>query len=126
MSNPADLLYAKTHEWARVEGGEAVVGLTHFAQDALGDITYVEVPAEGDTVTAGREMGSVESVKAASDIISPVSGEVVAVNPDLESAPEKINADPWGTWLIRVKLSGRAEGLLDAAAYGKHCESEHH
>ena len=91
MSDPKELKYSKTHEWVRVEGEEAVVGITQFAQDALGDITYVEVPAEGDAVEQEKECGSVESVKAASDLISPVTGTVVAVNAELENAPEVVN-----------------------------------
>lgn len=126
MSYPADLLYAASHEWARVEGDEAVVGITYFAQESLGDITYVELPAVGDAVTAGKEFGSVESVKAASDLISPVNGEVTAVNDALENAPEQINAAPYDAWIIRVKLSGKPEGLMDAAAYEEHCKNEHH
>ena len=106
MSYPADFLYAASHEWA--------------------DITYVELPAVGDTVSAGKEFGSVESVKAASDLISPVSGEIVAVNDTLENAPEQINAKPHEAWIIRVKLSGKPEGLMDAAAYEEHCNNEHH
>lgn len=126
MSYPADLLYSASHEWVKVEGDEAVVGITYFAQESLGDITYVELPAVGDAVTADKEFGSVESVKAASDLISPVSGEVSAVNDALENAPEQINATPYDAWIIRVKLSGKPEGLMDAAAYEEHCKNEHH
>lgn len=126
MSYPADFLYAASHEWADINGDEAVVGITHFAQEALGDITYVELPAVGDTVSAGKEFGSVESVKAASDLISPVSGEIIAVNDTLENAPEQINAKPHEAWIIRVKLSGKPEGLMDAVAYEEHCNNEHH
>ena len=126
MSYPADFLYAASHEWADIKGDEAVVGITHFAQEALGDITYVELPAVGDTVSAGKEFGSVESVKAASDLISPVSGDIVAVNDTLENAPEQLNAKPHEAWIIRVKLSGKPEGLMDAAAYEEHCKNEHH
>ncbi len=127
MSNPTDCRYAKSHEWVRVEGGEAVVGITVFAQDALGDITYVEAPRPGDEVEAGAECGSIESVKAASDLISPVSGTVTAVNEALENAPETINQDPFGAgWIFRVKVSGIPDDLLDAEAYGAHCEQEGH
>ena len=120
MSNaPADLLYSKSHEWARLEGGEAVIGITHFAQESLGDITYVELPQAGDALAVGKEFGSVESVKAASDLVSPVSGEVTEVNAVLEDAPEKCNSDPYGEgWLVRVKADDPAEpGLISAAAY---------
>ncbi|MBQ9406820.1 MAG: glycine cleavage system protein GcvH [Desulfovibrio sp.] len=123
--NPADLLYSKTHEWVRIEDGEGVVGITAFAQESLGDITYVELPSVGDTLEAEKEFGSVESVKAASDLISPVSGEVVAVNESLENAPEVCNSDPYGQgWLVRVRLTGKAENLMDAAAYEAHCATE--
>ncbi len=127
MSNPADLKYSKSHEWVRVEGDEAVVGITAFAQDSLGDITYVEAPAVDDEVTAESECGSIESVKAASDLISPVSGKVVAVNEALENAPEVINRDPYGEgWIYRVKVSEIPGDLLDAAAYEAFCAQEAH
>lgn len=114
----SDLLYASSHEWARLEGSEAVVGITDFAQEQLGDLTFVELPRVGDVLVPGKEMGSVESVKAASDIYSPVAGEVIAVNEALESAPEKVNQDPFGDgWMLRVRLSAQPSGLLDAAGY---------
>lgn len=125
--NPADLLYSKSHEWARLEGGEAVIGITAFAQESLGDITYVELPLVGDSLAVDQEFGSIESVKAASDLVSPVSGAVVGVNTALEDAPEKCNSDPYGEgWLIRVKLAGAPEGLMDAAAYEAFCATETH
>lgn len=125
MSNPTDLLYSASHEWVKVNGEDAVVGITDFAQESLGDITYVDLPAVGDSVTAQSEFGSVESVKAASDLISPVSGEVVAINDMLADSPEKINADAFGEgWLIRVRLSAAPQGLMDAAAYEEHCKNE--
>jgi glycine cleavage system H protein len=115
---PANLLYTKSHEWTKIHGDTATVGITQFAQEQLGDLTFVDLPKAGDQVTAGAEMGSVESVKAASELYSPVTGEVVAVNEDLASAPEKINQDPYGAgWMIQVKLSAQPQGLLDAAAY---------
>ena len=115
---PANLLYTKSHEWTKIDGDTATVGITQFAQEQLGDLTFVDLPKAGDQVTAGAEMGSVESVKAASELYSPVTGEVVAVNEDLASAPEKINQDPYGAgWMIKVKLSAQPQGLLDAAAY---------
>ena len=127
MSNPTDLLYSASHEWVKVTGEDAVVGITDFAQESLGDITYVDLPAVGDSVTAQSEFGSVESVKAASDLISPVSGEVVAINDMLADSPEKINADAFGEgWLIRVRLSAAPQGLMDAAAYEEHCKNEQH
>ncbi|MBQ9452318.1 MAG: glycine cleavage system protein GcvH [Desulfovibrio sp.] len=124
-ANPQALLYSKTHEWTRIEGDEAVVGITDFAQESLGDITYVELPAVGDRLDVEKEFGSVESVKAASDLVSPVAGEVVAINEALENAPEACNADPYGKgWLVRVKLAAKPEGLMDAAAYEAHCAAE--
>ena len=120
-----DLLYSKSHEWARVEDEIAVVGITDFAQEQLGDITFVELPAVGDTVEAGREMGSVESVKAASELYSPVSGEVIEVNEELESAPEKVNTDPFGEgWFIRVRLSAEPAGLLSPEEYEEIAKAE--
>ncbi|MDR1777263.1 MAG: glycine cleavage system protein GcvH [Desulfovibrio sp.] len=124
---PTDILYSKTHEWMRREGDEAVIGISFFAQEALGDVTYVETPQEGDTLAAGEEFGSVESVKAASELISPVSGTVVAVNAVLDNAPETLNSAPYGEgWIARVKLSAEPAGLMDAAAYEAHCAAEKH
>ncbi len=118
----AELLYADSHEWVKVEGDIATVGITDYAQHALGNIVYVDMPEVGDTVTAGEEFGAVESVKAASDLISPVSGEVVEVNEALEDAPESINEDAFGAWIMKVKLSEAPADLLDAEAYAKICE----
>ncbi|MDR2055176.1 MAG: glycine cleavage system protein GcvH [Desulfovibrio sp.] len=128
MSNtPPDLLYSKTHEWVRLEGEEAVIGITFFAQEALGDVTYVEMPREGDALAAGEEFGSVESVKAAGELVSPVSGTVTAVNAELENAPETLNSSPFDDgWIIRVRLSAKPDGLMDAAAYKAHCAAEKH
>lgn len=125
MSDPKDLQYAKSHEWVRVEGDIATVGITDHAQKALGDITYAECPQIDDSVEAGKECGSIESVKAASDIFSPVSGTVTEVNGELEDAPETVNGDPYGAgWLFKVKLSAPVEGLLDADAYAAFCATE--
>ena len=125
--NPKELLYAKSHEWVRIEGDEAVVGITHFAQEQLGDLTFVELPQLGDEAVAGSEIGTVESVKAASEIYSPVSGEVSAVNAELENAPELVNKDAFGAgWLYKVKLTAKPEGLLDADAYAAMCAAEAH
>lgn len=127
MSIKPDLLYAPSHEWVRVEGSEAVIGITQFAQEQLGDLTFVELPQPGDILEPGKEMGSVESVKAASDIYSPVAGEVIAVNDALENTPEKVNEAPYGEgWLIRVRLSGAPSGLLDAKAYEELVAKESH
>ena len=127
MSVKADLLYASTHEWARVENSEALVGITFFAQEQLGDLTFIDLPAVGTVLVSGKEMGAVESVKAASDIYSPVDGEVIAVNDALESNPEKVNESPYEDgWMVRVRLSTKPEGLLDAAAYEELVASESH
>lgn len=120
MSNPANLLYADTHEWVRVENKEAVVGITDFAQHQLGDITYIEIPGVGAILATGQELGVVESVKAASDLFSPVSGKVVAVNEKLTDHPEVINHSPFDEgWLIKVELSEAPAGLMSAAEYEK-------
>lgn len=122
MSNiPADLKYTESHEWVRAEAdGTVTVGITEFAQDALGDIVFVELPKVGASFTAGDDAAVVESVKAASDIYAPVSGEVVAVNDAVTGAPESINADAYAAWLFKIKPSdaNAVNGLLDAAAYG--------
>ncbi|WP_028572084.1 glycine cleavage system protein GcvH [Desulfonatronum lacustre] len=115
---PNDLLYTSSHEWVRVTDQEALIGITDFAQCQLGDITFIELPSMGDTVVQGREMGSIESVKAASELNSPVSGTVVEVNAELDGAPEKINQDPYGAgWMIRVRLSEPPQGLLSPEEY---------
>ena len=124
---PEDLKYAKSHEWVMVEGDVATVGITQFAQEQLGDLTFVELPEVGDTFEQGAEMGSVESVKAASEIYAPVAGEVIEVNEELEDAPEKVNEEPYGAgWLLKFKIKGEPEGLLDAQGYAAAIESEGH
>jgi glycine cleavage system H protein len=120
MSIPGDLRYSKEHEWIRVEGDTATIGVTDYAQNALGDIVFLELPEVGDTVATGDAIGVVESVKAASDIYSPLSGEVAEANNDLVDAPEKVNTDPYGeAWMIKITLSdaGELDELMDAAAY---------
>lgn len=121
MSNtPAELKYAASHEWARLEGDIVTVGITDHAQDALGDLVYVELPTVGDQISAGDEAGVVESVKAASDIYAPVSGEIVEVNEALADAPETVNSEPYaGGWLYKIKASDVSEldKLLSAAEY---------
>jgi len=122
MNIPADLKYTESHEWVRAEAdGTLTVGITEYAQDALGDIVFVELPKVGQTYAAGADAAVVESVKAASDIYAPVAGEVVAVNEDVTGAPESINADAYANWLFKIKPAdaGAINGLLDAAAYGK-------
>lgn len=117
---PADLLYTNDDEWLRRDGDEGVVGLTDYAQDALSDIVYVELPSAGDTFAMGDSFGTVESVKAASDLLMPVSGEIVAVNDSLADTPELLNSDPYGeAWLVRIKINDTDElvNLMDAGAY---------
>lgn len=124
MTIKENLRYAESHEWVSLEGDIATVGITDYAQHALGDIVYVDMPEIGDEVTAGEEFGAVESVKAASDLYSPVSGEVVEINEDLEDEPGLINQDAFANWIMKVKVSdpSEVEALLDAEAYAKICE----
>lgn len=125
MNIPADLKYTESHEWVRLEAdGTITVGITEFAQDALGDIVFVELPKVGTSYTAGDDAAVVESVKAASDIYAPLSGEVTAVNEAVTDAPESINADAYAAWLFKIKPTDVAalDSLLDAAAYGKTTE----
>lgn len=119
MPYPKNYRYTREHEWISVEGSIGSVGITDYAQNSLGDIVYVDAPKVGDSVAAGATFGSVESVKAVSDLYSPVSGKVTAVNESLKTEPDKINQDAHGTWIIKVELSDPAElnKLLDAAAY---------
>ncbi|MES2148835.1 MAG: glycine cleavage system protein GcvH [Pseudomonadota bacterium] len=122
MNIPAELKYTESHEWVRAEtDGTLTVGITEYAQDALGDIVFVELPKVGKSYVAGDDAAVVESVKAASDIYAPVSGEVIAVNDAVADAPESINADAYSAWLFKLKPSdaGALNGLLDAAGYGK-------
>lgn len=124
MLYPTDLKYSKSHEWVKMEDGVAVIGISDFAQDALGDVVFVNLPGEGDDVTAGEAFGDVESVKAVSDLVSPVTGTVSAVNEELLDAPEMLNSDPYGAWLIKVENVEGSEELLDAAAYEAFCTEE--
>jgi glycine cleavage system H protein len=119
-SYPEDLKYHPEHDWARIEGDEATFGITWYAQDALGEVVFFEAPTVGASVSKDQSYTEVESVKAVSDVIAPLSGEIVAVNEELASSPETINEDPYGAgWLVRVRLSdpGEADGLMDAASY---------
>ena len=113
------LKYSESHEWVKVEGNVAVIGVSDFAQKEMGDITYVDMPEVDDEVSAGEEFGALESVKASSELISPVSGKVVEVNGELEDAPEKVNEDAYAAWIIKVEMSDASEldALKDAAAY---------
>ena len=128
MANiPDDLHYSKDHEWVRVEGNVAVVGITDYAQDSLGDVVYVELPKVGDDFAANESFGSVESVKAVSEVFSPVSGEVSGTNETLADTPEKVNQDPYGEgWMIRVQMSnpGEVDSMLTAAEYEDFTKAE--
>lgn len=124
MNYPAELKYSKSHEWVKMEGDVAVIGITDFAQDALGDVVFVNLPGVGDAAAAGDAFGDVESVKAVSDLVSPVSGEIVEVNEALADAPEALNSDPYGSWIIKVSGITDTEELLDAAAYESFCAEE--
>ncbi len=117
------LYYSESHEYVKIEGEYGYVGITDYAQDQLGNVVYVDMPEVDDEVTAGEEFGAVESVKAASDLISPVSGTVVEINEELEDAPELVNKDAFANWIMKVKLSdpSEVEALMDAAAYEAIC-----
>ena len=124
MSVPEDLKYTKSHEWVRIEDRVATLGITEHAQDELGDVVFVELPEQGTTFEAGDSFGTVESVKAVSDLYTPVGGEVVEVNSALEDAPEKINEDPYGDgWIVKLNSSGEGD-FLSAADYEKLLEEE--
>ena len=127
MQIPDDLRYTKDHEWLRVEGGQGTIGITDFAQDALGDVVFVELPSVGTELTQGQTFGVVESNKTVSDLFAPVGGRVVQVNEALETQPQLVNQDPYGAgWMIRVAVGAAAAGahLLDAAAYRALVENE--
>lgn len=124
MNFPTELKYSKSHEWLKEEDGVSVIGISDFAQDALGDVVFVNLPEVGDDAAAGEAFGDVESVKAVSDLISPVSGTVCEVNEDLLDQPELLNEDPYGTWIIKVENVTDTEELLDAAAYEAFCAEE--
>ena len=119
------LYYSQSHEWVKVEGNTAFVGITDYAQSALGSVVYVDMPQEDDHVDAEMEFGAVESVKAASDLVAPVSGTVVEVNSGLEDSPSLLNEKPYDTWIIKVEMSdpSQLDNLMDAKAYSEYCES---
>ena len=119
MAYPVDLKYTKDHEWIRIAGDEAEVGITRYAQDQLGEVVFVDLPEVGRTVKAGESFGNIESVKAVSELFSPMGGEIVAGNDALKNHPELVNTDPHSTWLVRLKLADHSEAssLLDAAQY---------
>jgi glycine cleavage system H protein len=129
MDIPTNLKYTKSHEWVRLEDdGTATIGITQHAQELLGDMVFAEIPQVGRSLKQGEECAVVESVKAAADVYAPISGEVIAVNTELESAPEKINQDAYAAWLFKVKPTNTSElgGLMDAGSYQKVLESEAH
>jgi glycine cleavage system H protein len=119
MSYPADLKYTKEHEWIRVDGNTGAIGITDFAQQQLGDVVFVELPEVGSTITAGKVFGTIESVKAVSELFAPVTGEVVEINTSLKDRPDHVNSQPHEAWMIKVTLAGAGElsSLMDAAAY---------
>lgn len=126
MDFPEDLRYTKEHEWARLKGDVVTIGITEYAQDSLGEIVFVELPEEGAEVNQGESIGSLESVKAVSDLFSPISGTVSEINDSLSDSPEMINEDPYGdAWMVRIKISNKSEldGLMDAASYKKFVET---
>lgn len=129
MNTPDGLKYTKTHEWVKVENGVAIEGLTDFAQSELSDIAFVELPTIGKKVNQGDAIGTIEAVKAVSDLVAGVSGEIMEVNDELQNSPDKINIDPYnGGWIVKIKISNPADtnNLLDKNSYIKHCESSHH
>ena len=118
MNIPSDLQYTKDHEWVKIEGDVATVGITDFAQGELGDIVYVEIETEGETLEAGEVFGTVEAVKTVSDLFKPVSGEVIEINGDIEGNPEVVNTDPYGEgWMIKIKISDQGDHLISAEDY---------
>jgi glycine cleavage system H protein len=126
MAFPADYRYTREHEWIKVDGNQATIGITDYAQNSLGDIVFVELPKVGDQISAGKTFGSVESVKAVSELYAPASGKVVAINEGLADAPEKINSDAHGSWMLRIALAdpGEVNGLLSPADYEKYVKEE--
>ena len=118
MNIPADLLFTKDHEWVKIDGDIATVGITDFAQGELGDIVYVEIETEGESIDAGEVFGTVEAVKTVSDLFMPVSGEIIEVNTGLESSPEVVNSDPYGKgWMIKIKVSDQGDALISSEDY---------
>jgi glycine cleavage system H protein len=127
FKTPAELQYTKTHEWIKIEGDEATVGISDYAQDALGDVVYVELPEVGAAYEAGAPFGAVESVKAASDLYLPVAGEIVEINEPLLSTPELLNSDPYGSgWLVKIRVAEGVGALMSAEAYNKFVDEIKH
>lgn len=123
---PSDLKYTDDHEWAKIEAGEATIGITDFAQASLGDIVFVELPEVGTELEKGGTFGVVESIKSVSDLYSPLSGEVIAINEELEGSPENCNSDAYGAWIIKLKMSHpeQVQELMSAEDYEKHCSEQ--
>jgi glycine cleavage system H protein len=125
MSVPQDLHYTQSHEWLRIEGDQAVVGITHYAQDQLGEVVFVELPAVGDAVEADTEMGTLESVKAVSELLAPMTGEIVEINDQLETEPNLVNNDPYSSgWLVKISGTPDMSTLMDAEAYSAFLAAE--
>lgn len=126
MAFPAAYRYTREHEWINVDGNQATIGITDYAQNSLGDIVFVELPKVGDELTAGKSFGTVESVKAVSELYAPASGKVVAINPELANAPEKINSDAHGAWMVKIQLAntGDVNKLLSSDDYEKYVKEE--
>lgn len=126
MAFPADYRYTREHEWIKVDGSQATIGITDYAQNSLGDIVFVELPKVGVELSAGKTFGSIESVKAVSDLYAPASGKVVAINNELTNAPEKINSDAHGAWIVRIQLkdAGEVSKLLSSEDYDKYVKEE--
>lgn len=127
MGYPAEFKYTKEHEWLKIEGNTGTIGITDHAQQSLGDIVFVELPKVGAELTSGASFGTVESVKAVSDLFAPVSGVVTAINPELATAPEKVNSEPHSAWMVKITLKDPAEanGLMSVAAYEAYVAEEH-
>jgi glycine cleavage system H protein len=126
METKKDLKYSKTHEWAKIDGDKAVIGITDFAQHSLGDIVFVELPGIGRHISAGSDFGIVESVKAVSDIDSPLTGDITEINKELEKTPETLNSDPYGSWIVKIRISDISEikELMNEDEYISFCEQE--
>lgn len=125
MNFPAEMKYTQSHEWIKMDGDVAVIGISDFAQNALGDVVFINLPGEGDDVTVGENFGDVESVKAVSELMSPVSGTICEVNEELMDSPELVNEDPYEAWIIKVEnVSEELEGLMDAESYEAFCAAE--
>jgi glycine cleavage system H protein len=127
FNTPANLQYTKSHEWVRIEGDQATIGISDYAQDSLGDVVYIELPEVGASYDAGTIFGAVESVKAASDLYMPIAGEIIEANQEVIDSPELLNSDPYGAgWLLKVRVTAESNELLDASAYEQYVNSIAH